>query len=170
MDVSEDIRWLTSDEQSAWRGWLAGHILLADALERDLKREHGLTMADYEILVRLSEAPDRQLRMSDLATVSLSSRSRLSHQVARMEQAGWVARAECPSDRRGTLAILTDAGWDLLVAAAPSHVRSVRRHLVDVLTAQEFRAAGSAGQKVADRLATVDEAAKDALGVASTTA
>ncbi len=170
MAVSEDVRWLTHDEQVAWRGWLSGHILLSDALERDLKRDHGLTLADYEILVRLSEAPEKQLRMSELARVSLSSRSRLSHQVSRMEQAGWVIRAECPSDRRGTLAVLTDSGWELLVAAAPSHVNSVRRHLVDVLTAQELRAAGAAGQKVADRLTPVDGAASDAYGVASTTA
>ena len=153
MTTTQDtVRWLSTDEQRAWRGWLSAHILLTEALDRDMKRDNGITMADYEILVRLSEAPDRSLRMSELAEVTLSSRSRLSHQIARMETAGWVTRRECATDRRGTLAEMTDAGWELLVAAAPSHVASVRRHLVDVLAPEEFAAAGAAGQKVADHI------------------
>ena len=160
-DTVDPVRWLTAEEQQAWRGWIAAHILLTDALDRDLKADHGLSMADYEILVRLSEAPDRELRMSDLADVTLSSRSRLSHQIARMEDAGWVRRRECPTDRRGTLAQLTEDGWELLVGAAPSHVRSVRRHLVDVLTSAEFGATGAACQKVADQLL----AGRSAVGV-----
>lgn len=150
--TQDTVRWLSTDEQRAWRGWISAHILLMEVLDRDMKAEHGIAMADYEILVRLSEAPDRQLRMSELAAVTLSSRSRLSHQIARMESDGWVTRRDCATDRRGTLAEMTDAGWDLLVRAAPSHVTSVRRHLVDVLTTDEFAAAGAAGQKVADRL------------------
>ena len=153
MTTKQDtVRWLSGDEQRAWRGWISAHILLTEALDRDMKRDHGMAMADYEILVRLSEAPDRSLRMSELAEATLSSRSRLSHQVARMEDDGWVTRRECATDRRGTLAVMTDAGWKKLVAAAPSHVTSVRRHLVDVLTAQEFADTGAACQKVADRL------------------
>ncbi len=150
--------WLSTSEQHAWRAWISAQVLLTDALDRDLKAEHGIALADYEILVRLSEASDRRMRMSELADLTLSSRSRLSHQVARMEEGGWVTRRECPTDRRGTLAELTPAGWGLLVAAAPSHVGSVRRHLVDVLTPQEFAEAGAACQKVVDCLQAGDDA------------
>lgn len=145
-------RWLSLDEQNAWRSWLAAHLLLTEALDREIKAEHGITLADYEILVRLSEAPDRAVRMSDLARLTMASRSRLSHQVARMEDKGWVQRRECETDGRGTLATLTEAGWELLVRAAPSHVASVRRHLVDVLTAEELTSAGATARKIADRL------------------
>lgn len=145
-------RWLSGDEQRSWRAWLSATILLHDRLSRDMQAEHGLTMADYEILVRLSEVDDRRMRMSELAEVTLSSRSRLSHQVDRMERAGLVERQSCEQDRRGAFAVLTDQGWDTLVAAAPDHVESVRRHLVDQLSAEEFAALGAACQRVADRL------------------
>ena len=84
-------RWLTEDEQRSWRAWLSASVLLTDRLSRDLQEQHGLTIADYEILVRLSEIPDRRMRMSELADATLSSRSRLSHQIDRMERAGLVA-------------------------------------------------------------------------------
>jgi DNA-binding MarR family transcriptional regulator len=90
-------------------------------------------------LVQLSEAPDRSLRMSDLADASESSRSRLSHAVARLEQSGWVRRESCPTDRRGAFAILTDTGFEALAAAAPAHVESVRTHLFDRLTREQVR-------------------------------
>jgi DNA-binding MarR family transcriptional regulator len=109
-------------------------------------------MADYEILVRLSEAPDRRMRMSDLASTTLSSRSRLSHQIDRMVRAGLVEREACVADRRGAFAVLTDHGWETLVAAAPDHVESVRQHLIDPLTPQEFAGLGVACVKVADQL------------------
>ena len=146
------MRWLTTEEQVSWRSWLAAHTLLREALDREMKADHGISLADYEIMVRLSESPDRQLRMSELAEMTLSSRSRLSHQVARMEAEGLVERSECLSDRRGTLCRLTETGWRLLVRSAPSHVTSVRDHLVDVLTAEEFAEVGSSCQKVADAL------------------
>ena len=149
-------RWLTEDEQRNWRAWLAASVLLHDRLTRELQAQHGLTMADYEILVRLSEADERRMRMSDLAEKTLSSRSRLSHQIDRMEKAGLVGRQLCSDDRRGAFAVLTDHGWDTLVAAAPDHVASVRTHLVDVLTPQEFSELGSACRQVAEHLGESD--------------
>jgi DNA-binding MarR family transcriptional regulator len=151
-------RWLTEDEQQSWRAWLAASLLLNDRLNRDMQAQHDMTMADYEILVRLSEVPERRMRMSDLAQVTLSSRSRLSHQIDRMVNAGLVDRQQCADDRRGAFAILTDHGWSTLVAAAPDHVGSVRAHLVDQLTAKEFAALGSACDKVAQHLTALDEA------------
>ena len=149
-------RWLNEDEQRSWRAWLSASLLLNDRLTRELQAQHGLTMADYEILVRLSEVTDRRMRMSDLADVTLSSRSRLSHQIDRMEKAGFVERQHCTDDRRGAFAVLTDQGWNTLVATAPDHVESVRSHLVDQLTPQEFAALGSACQKVSDHLSATE--------------
>jgi DNA-binding MarR family transcriptional regulator len=151
-------RWLTEDEQRNWRAWLATSQLLQDRLTREMQAQHGLTMADYEILVRLSEKPDRQMRMSDLAQATLSSRSRLSHQIDRMEKAGLVERRLCEDDRRGAFAALTESGWNTLVAAAPDHVESVRNHLVDQLTPAEFTALGSACHKVAEHLSAINDA------------
>lgn len=145
-------RWLTADEQSHWRSWLAASKLLNDRLSRDLQEQHDLTLADYEILVTLSEAPDRRLRMSELAEATLASRSRLSHQIDRMEQRGLVERESCADDKRGAFAVLSDGGWRTLVAAAPDHVESVRVHLLDVLSDREFSSLGRACAKVADAL------------------
>jgi DNA-binding MarR family transcriptional regulator len=145
-------RWLSEDEQRSWRAWLSASILLQDRLSRDMQAQHGLTMADYEILVRLSEIPDRRMRMSELAEVTLSSRSRLSHQIDRMEKAGLICRQSCEDDRRGAYAVMTDEGWRTLVAAAPDHVDSVRRHLVDQLSPEDFAALGAACRRVADHL------------------
>ena len=145
-------RWLTADEQRAWRAWVDSTVLLLDRLNRDLQETNGLTMADYEILVRLSESPDRRMRMSELASKTLSSRSRLSHQIDRMVTRELVDREKCENDKRGAFAVLTDEGWRTLVAAAPDHVASVRRHLVDVLTPEQFAQLGNALGIVADRL------------------
>lgn len=149
-------RWLNEDEQRSWRAWLSASLLLTDRLTREMQSQHGLTMADYEILVRLSEVTDRRMRMSDLAEVTLSSRSRLSHQIDRMEKAGFVERQHCTDDRRGAFAVLTELGWTTLVRTAPDHVESVRMHLVDQLTPEEFAALGSACQKVSDHLAATE--------------
>lgn len=132
-----DIRWLDEEEQRTWRSFLTASRLFFDRVERQLQHDAGLPHAYYEILVRLSEAPDRMLRMSRLASTSLSSRSRLSHAVARLEEAGWVRRRPCPSDRRGSLAELTDAGLARLEAAAPGHVEEVRTLLFDRLTREQ---------------------------------
>ena len=145
-------RWLSASEQEAWRAWIAARILLDDRLNRVLVERHGMTLADYELLVRLSEAPCRRLRMSDLAQMTLASRSRLSHHVDRLTHAGLVERAQCAEDRRGSFAVLTEAGWQALVAAAPDHVQSVREYFLDALEPNDFLALGSACQRIADHL------------------
>lgn len=135
-----DTRWLDDDEQRTWRSFLSANLLFFDRIERQLQQEAGMPHAYYEILVRLSEAPDRTLRMSELASVSLSSRSRVSHAVARLEDAGWVRRRPFPSDRRGALAELTDAGFARLVEVAPGHVEAVRSFLFDQLSEEQLAA------------------------------
>ncbi len=140
------VRWLDAGEQLAWRAWLSSTQLLADRLDRELTREAGISHAYYEILVQLSETPGRALRMSELAERSLSSRSRLSHAVARLEERGWVRRQVCPEDGRGQLAVLTDEGFAALEQAAPIHVESVRAHLFDQLTPAQVQALRDIGE------------------------
>jgi DNA-binding MarR family transcriptional regulator len=129
-----DTRWLDEREQRTWRSFLTATRLLFDQVERQLQQDSGLPHAYFEILVHLSETPGRSLRMSDLASTALSSRSRLSHAVARMEEAGWVRRRPCPSDRRGQLAELTDAGMAKLESATHGHVEQVRSLVFDGLS------------------------------------
>lgn len=132
METGTPTRWLTDAEQCAWRTHLDVSRLLMHQLEKDLQ-PFGLTNNDYEILVNLSESPDHRMRMSDLATSTLQSKSRLSHQITRMETAGLVVRVNCESDRRGLYAVLTDEGMELMRKVAPHHVASVRRHFIDLL-------------------------------------
>jgi DNA-binding MarR family transcriptional regulator len=127
-------RWLDADQQQTWRAFLEASRLVLEQLDRELQRDAGMPHAYYEILVRLSEQPDRSLRMSELADSSQSSRSRLSHAVARLEERGWVSRQGCAEDRRGAVAVLTDAGYRALADAAPGHVEGVRTHLLDRLS------------------------------------
>jgi len=134
--VAERI-WLSDDEQRAWRAYLEATQLLFDTLERQLSRDAEMSHADYEILVHLSESPRRTLRMSELADRTLYSRSRLSHAVARLELLGWVVREGCPTDRRGTMARLTDDGFAKLERSAPGHARTVRRAIFNHLTAEQ---------------------------------
>jgi len=148
--------WLSTEQQASWRAWLSATTLLPEQLGRDLQCQSGLTLPDYEILVRLSETPDRRIRMSELAERTLASRSRLSHQIDRMEKAGLVSRESCADDRRGSFAVLTEQGWQTLVAAAPAHVDSVRTHLVDVLTPEEFESLGRMCAKVNEHLQTLE--------------
>jgi DNA-binding MarR family transcriptional regulator len=132
-----ETRWLDPEEQKVWRAWLYSSSLLHDRLDRELTHQTGISHAYYEILVALSEAPERSMRMSELADRCLSSRSRLSHAVSRLEERGWVRRQVCESDARGQLAVLTDEGFAALEAAAPVHVTGVRTHLFDQLTPQQ---------------------------------
>ena len=143
-------RWLDADQQRDWRAFLAGVTRINEYLEAAL-RPFGLDLAEYEILVQLSEAEHRTLRMSDLAHGARQSRSRLTHAVARMEAKGLVNRRTCPSDRRGVLATLTEAGWNLIVAAAPAHVESVREVLVDHVSCDDFAALGRLMRAVVER-------------------
>lgn len=140
--TNNEPRWLSAPEQSAWRAWLDASRLLNAELNRDLLEGNGLSIADYEILVQLSESPERRMRMSELAERTLASRSRLSHQIDRMEKAGFVTREACKQDARGLWAVLTEAGYEKIVAAAPDHVESVRRHLVSLFSEQEFLTLG----------------------------
>lgn len=133
----DNMHWLDADEQRTWRSFLAAGRLLFDRLDRQLQHDSGLPHAYYEILVRLSEAPGRTLRMSRLASSSLFSRSRLSHAVARLEESGWVRRRACSTDRRGAYAELTEEGLARLESAAPGHVEAVRTHLFDQLTGEQ---------------------------------
>lgn len=131
-------RWLDDEEQQAWRSYLEATLLLFDALDRQMQQDSGMPHAYYEILVRLSETDGHNMRMSELAVQTRSSRSRLSHAIDRLEERGWVERADCPTDRRGQLAHLTDAGFAVLAAAAPSHVAMVRQHVIDRLTPEQI--------------------------------
>ena len=142
----DETRWLDAEEQKAWRAWLFSTMLLQDRLDRELTHQTGISHAYYEILVALSEAPDRMMRMSELADRCLSSRSRLSHAVSRLEERGWVRRQVCENDGRGQLAVLTDDGFGALEAAAPVHVEGVRTHLFDQLTPQQVEAMRDLGE------------------------
>lgn len=137
---------------AAWRAYVVASALLAYRLHRDLQERHGLALADYEILVRLSEAPEGRIRMSSLAGLVASSKSRLSHQVGRMERAGLVHREECPSDARGVFAVLTEHGRRVLEEAAPTHVEGVRAHLVDQLSPAERAVVAEVFSRVGERL------------------
>src|ERR687893_1027406 len=139
-------RWLDADEQKAWRAWLYSTQLLTERLNAELQHDTGIPHAYYEILVQLSETPGRMLRMSELADRCLSSRSRLSHAVSRLEERGWIRRQVCEEDARGQLAVLTDEGFAALEAAAPIHVESVRRHLFDQLSADQVAALRDIGE------------------------
>ena len=144
-------RWLTPDEQQAWRAHLATSKLLTRQLDRDLDR-FGLSINDYEILVVLSESPDHRLRMTDLADATAQSRSRLSHQITRMEASGLVRRDTCPGDKRGLYAVLTGEGMATIERVAPHHVESVRRHFINLLTADQLSALREGYAMVNDHL------------------
>jgi DNA-binding MarR family transcriptional regulator len=131
-------RWLSEQEQRTWRLFLQACESVFAAADAQLIRDSGLPHGYYEILVHLSEAPNRALRMTQLARASTYSKSRLSHAVARLEERGWVQRRDCATDRRGQIAQLTDEGFAALAAAAPGHVEQVRRTLIDVLTPEQI--------------------------------
>lgn len=142
-------RWLSEDEQRTWRAFLTAVGTLQSGLDAQLQADSAMPHAYYELLVRLSEAPDRSLRMSALATASGSSRSRLSHAVGQLEARGWVERQASEQDRRGQVATLTDEGFAALAAAAPGHVEAVRRLLFDRLTPEQVRVLREVGEAVA---------------------
>jgi len=139
VDTVESPRWLDSGEMRAWRAFIDGSQRLLEVLNRELSDAHGLPLADYRILVLLSEAESQAMRMSDLADGIVASRSRLTHQIRRLEAAGIVTRQECVDDKRGVLAILTAEGRRRLEAAAPTHLEGVRKHLIDQLGVAEQR-------------------------------
>jgi DNA-binding MarR family transcriptional regulator len=147
-----DPRWLTDDEQRSWRPLVSLLLRLPAAIDAEFQRDAGITHFEYMVLSSLSEAPERSLRMSDLAGLSSGSLSRLSHVVSRLEKRGWVRRQSCPGDGRFINAVLTDDGWDKVVATAPGHVEAVRKLVIEALTPEEFRALGESSQSILDRL------------------
>jgi DNA-binding MarR family transcriptional regulator len=154
--MAPEPHWLTDSEQHAWRTFIEGFRSLIDVLDRELQTDSGLAHSYFEVLVPLSEDPDRAMRMSELAEVTRSSRSRLSHAVSRLEERGWVERADCDTDKRGQLARLTDAGFAVVAAAAPGHVEAVRRYLIDQLSPAQLAAMGEIGQIMLDTTAHSD--------------
>ena len=145
-------RWLDADQQQSWRALVLASTLLFDRLDDDLRAEHGLSLPEYEILVRLSETPGRQMRMARVADAVAHSRSRVTHTVTRMERAGLVRRSNSPEDGRGIACTMTDEGWATLERAARTHVRGVRDYLVDLASDDDFKAMGRVMNAVADRL------------------
>jgi len=145
-----DPRWLDADEQQSWRSYLEGSLRLAEALNRDLETTKGLSLNEYEVLVRLSEQPGRTMRMAALAESLAHSRSRLTHTVRRMGERGLVERTTCTMDGRGVNCTMTPHGHETLVDAAPRHVAAVRAFLVDRISPEEFAALGRAMAKVAE--------------------
>jgi DNA-binding MarR family transcriptional regulator len=152
-------RWLSADEQRAWRSYLEAYRLVFDAIEAQLQHDAGMPHAYYEILVRLSEAPGRSLRMTQLAQATWSSPSRLSHAVDRLEDRGWVRRSSCATDRRGQLAVLTDKGYAALAGAAPGHVEAVRQAVFDALGTEQAQQLGELSAQLIKHLAPPDVAA-----------
>ena len=151
-DDADEPRWLTADEQASWRAYLRANRELDVALDRDLQAV-GISLPEYELISMLSEAPGGRLRMSALAALVVQSRSRVTHTAARLERRGWVLRSPSPDDGRGVLLELTPQGRSAIDRFARVHVRSVRRHLVDILTPEQFRALGNAMQAVRDAYA-----------------
>jgi DNA-binding MarR family transcriptional regulator len=144
-------RWLNPAEMKAWRRYIIASRRLLEALDYDLDH-HELSMADYEVLAQLSDAPERKMRMSELAEVAMLSRSRLSHRIKVMEKAGWVKREACPDDKRGYFAVMTAKGWKAIVAAAPDHVDSVRTRFLDHLKKEDQRVLAEIFERVTDSL------------------
>jgi DNA-binding MarR family transcriptional regulator len=130
-------RWLTPEEQRAWRAYVAGYLLLEDAIDRQLQQEAGMPHLYYSILATLSEAPEQRLRMTDLAERLKITRSRLTYAVTRLEKDGLLGRENCRWDKRGSIAVLTDEGLEVLRNAAPGHVDTVRTFLFDRLTPEQ---------------------------------
>jgi DNA-binding MarR family transcriptional regulator len=152
--VSET-RWLDAAQQRDWRAFIEGSVRLLDVLDRDLKARHSLTISEYEILVRLSEAPERRLRMAELASSASQSRSRLSHTCGRLEAKSLVRRDSCPGDKRGVFAVLTDQGLATLERAASDHVAAVREFFVDVIDPADLEALGRAFRTVTTQIADI---------------
>ena len=144
-------RWLGPKELKAWRAYIQTSRRLWDAMESDLAA-HDLSMSDYEILVLLSEAPERELRMSELAQSALISKSRLSHRIKAMEKAGLVSRRVCQEDKRGSFAVMTDKGWKAIVKAAPDHVESIRGRFLDQLSGKDQEEIARIFEQVSEKL------------------
>ena len=140
--------WLSDEQQSVWRAFLRMSGGLTECIERDLQQGAGMPHAYYLILAMLSEAPDRSLRMNQLAAVVRASQSRVSHAIARLEDAGWVRRIPAPGDRRGQIATLTDAGFERLLEVAPGHAETVRSIMFDPRSPEQLAQFGTICQTI----------------------
>jgi len=149
-------RWLSDREQHAWRQFLLMQSEIRDLLGSRLQKEIGLSGADYEVLVNLSEAPDGQLRPSELVGAMRWEKSRISHHVTRMESRGLVKRMPCPTDQRGSLVVLTPAGRRAIEQAAPQHVEHVREAFIDVLTPDQLDALTEISETILTKLTDTD--------------
>lgn len=147
-DGDDEVRWLDEQEKAAWTGLISLVLLLPAKLESPLRQEHGLTLFEYLVLSHLSEAPQRKLRMGELAFLASGSLSRLSNVVKRCEQRGWIVRTPDPTDGRYTLADLTDAGFDIVARAAPTHLRAVRSIVLDALNPTDQKALARIAEKL----------------------
>lgn len=152
MNTKTETPWLSDSQQQLWRSFLGGTTVLMDQLDRDLRATHGLSMPEYEILVRLSEAPNRSVRMAELAAAVAHSRSRITHTISRLEKAGIVVRGQCSDDGRGVSAVLTEHGFSVLEAAAHTHVQGVHDYLIANATPEDFEAVGRVMQSVVESL------------------
>ncbi len=152
METTTATPWLSAEQQRVWRSFLGGTTVLMDRLDRDLRAAHGLSMPEYEILVRLSEAPGRSIRMAELADAVAHSRSRVTHTIARLERENIVVRGQCSEDGRGVSAVLTDHGFSVLEAAAHTHVKGVHDYLIQNADAADFVAMGRIMQNVVEDL------------------
>lgn len=152
MDSGTDTPWLSADQQRIWRAFLGATTVLTDRLDRDLRSQHGLSMPEYEILVRLSESPDRSIRMAELADAVSHSRSRVTHTIARLEREGIVRRGQCSDDGRGVSAFLTDHGFSVLEKAAHTHVRGVNDYLIADADPADFNALGRIMDQVEEKI------------------
>jgi len=148
METPAEPRWLTSEEMRSWFALGAVMIKLPFALDAQLQQDAGLSHFEYQVLAGLSDRPGRSMRMSDLAVLANGSLSRLSHVVGRLEKRGWVRREPDPDDGRFTLALLTDKGWDKVVATAPGHVAAVRKYVFDALTPEQAQQLADIGARV----------------------
>jgi DNA-binding MarR family transcriptional regulator len=142
------VEWLSDEQQAAWRPFVALMLRLPSALDAELQKDAGINHFDYLVLSGLSEAPGHTLRMSELAAMASGSLSRLSHVVSRLEARGWVRREPCPGDGRFINAVLTEEGWQKVLATAPGHVTAVRELLLAALTEEEFEQLGAISAKV----------------------
>ena len=150
MPDEQEPNWLDDEEMDAWIQVAIALARLPHALDAQLLRDAQLTHFEYEVLAALSEAPKRTLRMSELAEMSYGSLSRLSHVVRRLEKRNWVRRFQCPEDGRYTNAVLTDEGWEKVVATAPGYVANVRRLVIDRLTRAQLRQVSAIGRRIND--------------------
>ncbi len=157
--VNDDTRWLTSEENRIWRGFVEATGRITTQLSDSLKRSSDLTMDDYEVLVHLSESEPQRLRMTELSHLLLHSQSRLTQRIDRLTDKGLVTREKCPEDRRGTFAVLTDQGMQAIVEAAPQHVRDVRRVLIDLIEPHERAVVADVLERLAAAARETDQGA-----------